>query len=295
MVREVDRAIGAISTLILCVSVVMIRELLRKTDPTKRWEKEGEEKRMEDADAYHKSKYGAMKMPLFQHRGSCDCEWLRFFVLAPKRVEAFDDSNTLPCKKGRYPYVIVPTSCFEMVSSWTEASVYQPQNMETQHVFCGRCGVHVFHFDPTQPDYVAVNVYCLEESNFDDIKIVFVPKGSRPVFSVPRHFPSNLFQRPPLSRAEARGQVDSRPPNSTSKSEYQKQLLMWSNLEKGSCGGQLQDDTQSTESSSSSFPGRRFSFDMDDRQSMLAMKEQLEFYLKRHLEEPNPATECVDV
>lgn len=45
-------------------------------------------------------------MPLFQHRGACDCGSLRFLVLAPKRVEAFDDSNAMSCKKGRFPYLV---------------------------------------------------------------------------------------------------------------------------------------------------------------------------------------------
>lgn len=46
------------------------------------------------------------KLPLFQHRGGCDCGALRFLVLAPKRVEAFDDSNTFSCKKGRFPFLV---------------------------------------------------------------------------------------------------------------------------------------------------------------------------------------------
>ena len=99
-----------------------------------------------------RKKYGMPKLPLFQHRGGCDCGSLRyrtrsylglwwwpsganethsvvlclyvcccvclfvcllvvdvvgrFMVLAPKRVEAFDDSNTFSCKKGRFPYLV---------------------------------------------------------------------------------------------------------------------------------------------------------------------------------------------
>jgi hypothetical protein len=30
-------------------------------------------------------------------------------VLAPKRVEAFDDSNTFSCKKGRFPFLVRPS------------------------------------------------------------------------------------------------------------------------------------------------------------------------------------------
>lgn len=32
-------------------------------------------------------------------------------------------------------------------------------------------GVHIFQFDHTQPDSVAVNVYCIEDENFEELKV----------------------------------------------------------------------------------------------------------------------------
>lgn len=32
-------------------------------------------------------------------------------------------------------------------------------------------GVHIFQFDPVQPDSVAVNVYCIEDENFEELKV----------------------------------------------------------------------------------------------------------------------------
>jgi hypothetical protein len=107
----------------------------------------------------------------------------RFFVLAPKALEAFDDSNVLSCKKGRYPYLIVPVTCFEILETNSEMAIYEPHNTTTQHLFCGKCGVHIFHFDRIRPDHLAINVYCLEEENIEDLKIIFMPKGAQPVYS----------------------------------------------------------------------------------------------------------------
>lgn len=88
---------------------------------------------------------------------------------------------------------IVQTSCFEMLES-AEVSLYDSQATSCQHVFCSKCGgwkdimmsphrtrdsytgslaigIHIFQFDHTQPDCVAVNIYCIEDENFDDMKV----------------------------------------------------------------------------------------------------------------------------
>jgi hypothetical protein len=38
-------------------------------------------------------------------------------------------------------------------------------------VCCSAAGIHIFQFDHTQPDCVAVNVYCVEDENFEDMKV----------------------------------------------------------------------------------------------------------------------------
>ncbi|KAF4319011.1 hypothetical protein BBO99_00006875 [Phytophthora kernoviae] len=228
----------------------MIRELIRTVrDGQGKWERcdlDGG-----GNDVYYQKKYGMPKLPLFQHRGGCDCGSLRFLVLAPKRVEAFDDSNTFSCKKGRFPFLIIPTSCFEMIES-TDVSLYESQATSCQHVFCGKCGIHIFQFDHTQPDCIAVNVYCVEDENFDDMK---------------------PYRRPLQSQAFDTVQEDSE----DSTIEFQKQLMMWARMDNHDKFQAPSDDTQSSTSSTSQ--NGHFSF-ASSEDSTTVTKDQLEFYLK---------------
>ncbi|KAG7378138.1 hypothetical protein PHYPSEUDO_010469 [Phytophthora pseudosyringae] len=296
MVREVDRAIGALSTLVLGVGLLVLREFYRSVrDNQGKWERcdlDGGGK-----DVYYQKKYGMPKLPLFQHRGACDCGSLRFMVLAPKRVEAFDDSNTFSCKKGRFPFLVIPTSCFEMLES-SDVSLYESQTTSCQHVFCAKCGIHIFQFDHTQPDSVAVNVYCVEDENFEDMKlmryspfctyrlnvlqIVFIPKGSRPLFGRANRLPLSSEQpyRRPL---QSQGFETVREDSEESTIAFQKQLMMWARMDNHEKYREpLSDDTQSSTSSTSQ--NGRFSF-ASSEDSTTVTKDQLEFYLKRHLDD----------
>ncbi|KAG3101604.1 hypothetical protein PI125_g14416 [Phytophthora idaei] len=281
MVREVDRAIGALSTLVLGVGLLVLREFYRSVrDNQGKWERcdlDGGGK-----DVYYQKKYGMPKLPLFQHRGSCDCGSLRFMILAPKRVEAFDDSNTSSCKKGRFPFLIIPTSCFEMMES-SDVSLYESQATSCQHVFCAKCGIHIFQFDHTQPDCVAVNVYCVEEENFEDMKIIFIPRGSRPLFGRTNRLPLSSEQpyRRPL---QSQGFDTVREDSEESTIEFQKQLMMWARMDNHEKYREPpSDDTQSSTSSTSQ--NGRFSF-ASSEDTTTVTKDQLEFYLKRHLDDP---------
>ncbi|CAI5725321.1 unnamed protein product [Hyaloperonospora brassicae] len=280
IVREVDRAIGALSTLALGVGLLMLREVYRSLRTSQdKWERcdlDGGGK-----DVFYQKKYGMPQLPLFQHRGGCDCGSLRFMVLAPKRVEAFDDSNTLSCKKGRFPYLMVPTSCFEMMES-SDVSLYESQATLCQHVFCAACGVHIFQFDSTQPDCVAVNVYCVEDENFEDMKIIFIPRGSRPLFGRASRQPLSSGQRyrRPL---QAQGFDTVREDSDESTIAFQKQMMMWARMDNHEKYREpLSDDTQSSTSTASQ-AGRFSAASSEDVPSVT--KDQLEFYLKRHLDE----------
>ncbi|CEG46954.1 hypothetical protein F443_03611 [Plasmopara halstedii] len=280
MVREVDRAIGALSTLALGVGLLVLREVYRNVRDTQgNWERcdiDGGGK-----DVYYQKKYGMPKLPLFQHRGSCDCGSLRFIVLAPKRVEAFDDSNTFSCKRGRFPFLIISTSCFEMLES-SDVSLYDSQATSCQHVFCAKCGIHIFQFDHTQPDCIAVNVYCVEDENFEDMKVIFIPKSSRPLFGRANclTLPSKqTYRRPLQSQRFDTVREDSEESNIA----FQKQMMMWARIANHEKYQEPpSDDTQSTTSSTSQ--NGRFSFPSSE-DSTTVTKDQLEFYLKRHLDE----------
>ncbi|KAF1781665.1 Zinc finger, RING-type, conserved site [Phytophthora cactorum] len=252
MVREVDRAIGALSTLVLGVGLLVLREFYRSVrDNQGKWERC-------DLDGDGKDVY------------------YQFMILAPKRVEEFDDSNTFSCKKGRFPFLIIPTSCFEMMES-SDVSLYESQATSCQHVFCAKC------VRPHQPDCVAVNVYCVEEENFEDMKIIFIPRGSRPLFGRANRLPLSSEQpyRRPL---QSQGFDTVREDSEESTIEFQKQLMMWARMDNHEKYREPpSDDTQSSTSSTSQ--NGRFSF-ASSEDTTTVTKDQLEFYLKRHLDDP---------
>ncbi|CAH0477679.1 unnamed protein product [Peronospora belbahrii] len=276
MVREVDRAIGALSTLFVGVGLLVLRELYRSMrDNEGKWERCDLNRCGQDV--YYQKKYGMTTLPLFQHQGGCDCGSLRFVVFAPKKVEAFDDSNTFSCKKGRFPLLIAPTSCFEMMES-SDVSLYESQATSCQHAFCAKCGIHIFQFDHTQPDCIAVNLYCVEDENFEDIKIIFIPKGSRPLFGRANRLPLE-YRRPLQSQGFAPVQEDSK----ESTIVFQKQMMMWARMDNYEKYQEpSSDDTQSSTSSTSQT--RRFSFASSEDPTTVT-KDQLEFYLKRHMDD----------
>lgn len=49
-------------------------------------------------------------------------------------------------------------------------------------------GVHIFQFDHTQPDSVAVNVYCIEDENFEELKV----RPASHLLYLLMHVPSSL-------------------------------------------------------------------------------------------------------
>nr|CCA20148.1 conserved hypothetical protein [Albugo laibachii Nc14] len=273
VVREVDRAIGAATALLFGFGIMMIRECLRPPNDRFKWSQFIATK----PDQYHQSKFHTLQLPLFQHYGSCECNSMRFLVLAPKIVDAFDDSNTISCKKGRFPYMVVPISCFDMLKSSNGFAIYETSSV--QHVFCRNCGIHIFHFDKNQSEHVAVNVFCMEEDTFDTLRIIFVPKGSRPIYG---SFPL----RPTNSHISTRpNQSNEKDPEKAIDTHlyFQKQLMMWAHLEnEDSNCPTASDDSQSTTSSTlATSEGLQSTFTSD----VMSMKSQLEYYLKRHLEQ----------
>ncbi|TDH72190.1 hypothetical protein CCR75_003395 [Bremia lactucae] len=295
MVREVDRAIGALSTVALGIGLLVLREVYRSVrDNQSKWECWV----LEDSgkDIYYQKKYGMPKLPLFQHQGGCDCGSLRFMVLAPKRVEAFDDSNTFSCKKGRLSRRRVlkwsgQVICHYMKAKPRHVSTSSAQNavQEGLRMYCcyikitdvvgdGMKGIHIFQFDHTQPDSIAVNVYCVEDNTFENVKIIFIPKGSRPLFGRANRVP--LSMELPYHRPSQPTRIDTvREDSEESTIAFQKQLMMWARMDNHiKYREPSSDDTQSSTSSTS----QNFASSDD---STTVTKDQLEFYLKRHLEQ----------
>ncbi|OQR81537.1 hypothetical protein THRCLA_11643, partial [Thraustotheca clavata] len=219
----VERLVGALITLAFGVTVYVVHQVLTPKVIT--------------MDEYHQQKYKDTK-DMIGHRGSCSCGAMTFVVLAPRKICAFDDSNAFPSKKGRIPVMIVPMTHLQMTSQSTEisdpnsfVSIYTHHVTPTyasQHVFCKRCGIHLFHMELNRTDRVAINVHCIDEDYIDDLRVVFVPKGGRPIFERVSVEAIEEYK----SSTAAKTLHNSLPQKTISTaSAFQRQIMAWSKLQ----------------------------------------------------------------
>ena len=59
--------------------------------------------------------------------------------------------------------VKVHESDFELLAGEKTLSEYQFHTHTAHHFFCSKCGIYPFHRKRVTPDYVGINVHCLED------------------------------------------------------------------------------------------------------------------------------------
>lgn len=94
--------------------------------------------------------------------GRCHCGAVRFEVEAPEAVEV-EDCNCSICAMSGYLHLIVPRSCFRLLSGEDQLRTYTFNTGVAQHRFCGICGIKPFYIPRSNPDGVDVNLRCLTE------------------------------------------------------------------------------------------------------------------------------------
>ncbi|EQC30399.1 hypothetical protein SDRG_11974 [Saprolegnia diclina VS20] len=223
----VERLVGALSTLAVGLTIYVVHRVLRPKAMT--------------MDDYYRQKYMDTS-DMIGHKGSCGCGAMTFIVLAPRNICAFDDSNTFPSKKGRIPVLIVPMTHLQMTSQSTEdansfVSIYTHHETPTfasQHVFCKRCGIHLFHMELSRTDRVAINVHCIDDDYIQELRVVFVPKGGRPIFerlsvdAIEGHATSSSSTTKAIGQGRKQSGAQKQiPPPST----FERQLMAWSQLQ----------------------------------------------------------------
>ncbi|MFL2546629.1 MAG: GFA family protein [Candidatus Rariloculaceae bacterium] len=80
---------------------------------------------------------------------------------APETLEC-GDCNCSICSKSGFLHLIVPASCFTLLSGRENLETYTFNIGVAQHLFCRTCGVKSFYIPRSNPDGVDVNVRCLE-------------------------------------------------------------------------------------------------------------------------------------
>ncbi|OQR92810.1 hypothetical protein ACHHYP_03178 [Achlya hypogyna] len=301
----VERLVGALSTLAVGLTIYVVHRVFRAKPMT--------------MDEYYRQKY-LDTSDMIGHKGSCGCGAMTFIVLAPRNICAFDDSNTFPSKKGRIPVVIVPMTHLQMTSQSTEmtdansfVSIYT--NHETpayasQHVFCKRCGIHLFHMELSRTDRVAINVHCIDEDYIQELRVVFVPKGGRPIFerlsveAIEGHYvPSTEKSANQLVLERGKSAKKNLPA-----SAFERQLMAWSQL-------QTQAETPAVVPIKAPVPVEKprpadsetprhdpmvspptpphETISNIPQQDLVRMKHQLQYYLQRHIRESDDGATAV--
>ena len=105
-----------------------------------------------------------------EYFGRCHCERVRFSVLAPAHLVCFE-CNCSVCKMKRNTHFIVPRANFRLLSGEEDLTTYTFGTHTAKHRFCKHCGVQSFYHPRSNPDGIAVTIWCLE----GDVRISLLP------------------------------------------------------------------------------------------------------------------------
>ena len=110
-----------------------------------------------------------MSRPMKTYFGSCHCQAVRF------RIETdFPELTTCDCsicRRKNALMVKVHETSFELLSGAENLAEYRFHTMTARHFFCRTCGIYPFHRKRVTPDYVGINVFCLEDFNPEGIPV----------------------------------------------------------------------------------------------------------------------------
>lgn len=98
-----------------------------------------------------------------QYTGRCHCGAVVFTISTD-----FPELTTCDCsicRRKNALMVKVHESEFVLVQGEAFLTLYQFHSHTAKHYFCKVCGIYPFHRKRVTPDYVGVNVFCLD--NFD--------------------------------------------------------------------------------------------------------------------------------
>ena len=102
---------------------------------------------------------------LATRRGGCHCGEVRFEVDVPPAPELWH-CNCSICSQTGYVHLIVPRSCFRLLSGSERLTHYRFNTGVADHLFCSVCGIKSFYGPRSHPDGYSVNARCLDGQPF---------------------------------------------------------------------------------------------------------------------------------
>lgn len=106
---------------------------------------------------------------LVEHFGGCHCKAVRFKALAPANIVAWS-CNCSICAMKRNDHFVVPDSKFELLSGSDSLTTYTFGSHTAQHMFCSKCGVQSFYKPRSNPDGMAITVFCVDPDTIESVE-----------------------------------------------------------------------------------------------------------------------------
>lgn len=104
------------------------------------------------------------------YEGGCHCGAVRFRVKVDKHQ--VDDCNCSICQKKGFLHLIVPPEQFTLLSGVEVLTTYSFNTHIAKHTFCSICGIHPFYRPRSHPDWIDVNLRCLDGDVMSRFQIV---------------------------------------------------------------------------------------------------------------------------
>ena len=92
--------------------------------------------------------------------GRCHCGAVRFRIATDLPELTTCDCSI--CRRKNALMVKVHESKFELLAGADALTEYRFHSRTARHFFCSICGIYPFHRKRVTPDFMGVNVFCLE-------------------------------------------------------------------------------------------------------------------------------------
>lgn len=104
------------------------------------------------------------------HKGSCHCKSIQFSVEAPEKITV-QQCNCSICSMTGFLHLIIPKSSFKLIKGKENLTTYTFNTGIAKHTFCKTCGIKAFYVPRSNPDGYSINLLCLDQTGFKDIRI----------------------------------------------------------------------------------------------------------------------------
>lgn len=99
---------------------------------------------------------------LIEISGNCHCKNITFTVKVTKKIKVYK-CNCSICIMKQNHHFIVSQNNFKLLCNIDELTLYQFNTKKAKHYFCKNCGVQSFYYPRSNPDGVAITIYCIKD------------------------------------------------------------------------------------------------------------------------------------